>query len=40
MLADLARHPATARLVAFKLARHFIGNRPVLKGLLKDHAQG
>ncbi|HMK89818.1 MAG TPA: DUF1800 family protein [Methylocystis sp.] len=27
-LADLARHPATARHVAFKLARHFVSDNP------------
>ncbi|WP_062270808.1 DUF1800 domain-containing protein [Endozoicomonas arenosclerae] len=28
ILRDLARHPATARLVCFKLARHFISDTP------------
>ncbi|HEY7640692.1 MAG TPA: DUF1800 domain-containing protein [Steroidobacteraceae bacterium] len=28
VLADLARHPATARHLAFKLARHFIADEP------------
>ena len=28
MLADLARHPATARHIAEKLARHFVADRP------------
>jgi hypothetical protein len=27
-LAALARHPATARHIAFKLARHFVADRP------------
>jgi uncharacterized protein (DUF1800 family) len=27
-LADLARHPSTARFVAFKLARHFVADTP------------
>jgi len=27
-LRDLARHPATARHIAFKLARHFVADRP------------
>ena len=27
-LADLARHPATARHIAFKLARHFVADEP------------
>lgn len=28
VLADLARHPATARRIAFKLARHFVADTP------------
>lgn len=28
MLTDLARHPATARHLAFKLARHFVADQP------------
>jgi uncharacterized protein (DUF1800 family) len=28
VLADLARHPATARHIAFKLARHFVADQP------------
>jgi uncharacterized protein (DUF1800 family) len=28
VLADLARHPATARHIAFKLARHFVADEP------------
>lgn len=28
MLSDLARHPATARHLAFKLARHFVADQP------------
>jgi uncharacterized protein (DUF1800 family) len=28
VLADLARHPSTARFVAFKLARHFVADDP------------
>ena len=28
MLADLARHPATAKHVATKLARHFVADEP------------
>ena len=28
MLRDLARHPATARFVATKLARHFVADEP------------
>nr|WP_254696133.1 DUF1800 family protein [Lysobacter enzymogenes] len=28
MLADLARHPATARHLSFKLARHFVADQP------------
>ena len=28
VLADLARHPATARHIAFKLARHFVADTP------------
>ena len=28
MLADLARHPATAKHIATKLARHFVADEP------------
>src|SRR5208283_5246840 len=28
VLLDLARHPATARHIAFKLARHFVADEP------------
>jgi uncharacterized protein (DUF1800 family) len=30
VLADLARHPATAQHIAFKLARHFVADQPPL----------